>query len=415
MEFPRENAHHYRAFDLVTGEEIPTRYSGHTLRFVARDLPPVGYKKVRLERTTPVAPDPGDSLQIDGCAVQNEFYRIEADCNTGVVSHFTVLRSGEELVTANSGIPFNAPVRADSLLSLVYRPMSEDSMQVVVRDERPVRLMLVTTRPGHLFRESRITLWEGLDQVDVEHTVDLETLRFPEQFEDYGVAFPIAMRDGQSKVEVLGGFLDPNSDRFPGITHDAFSLRRSVAVSNDDLSVSLSAADSRVIRIREEPIGEGVTLFANLVNNFPEDWNRWEENEGQIDYRFCITAQAGPFRPSSTGQFGWERNTPPVVRYTWLRSAPSNESFMDVAGEGVVLMALRPSIDTKGVDLHLMNMVADSESLVRISSQWLDIHSGVEVLGSQSESRVLVTEGETALTVLPGGGIQILRFDRASN
>ncbi len=407
VEFPIENEHQYRAIDLSTGREIVSRYTGHTLRFVARDLPPVGYKKVRLERTATATPGPGYALQTDACLIQNAFYRIEADCATGNIVGFVARPSGAELVDTRSRILFNAPVNADSLLSLEYKPMAADSVRTLVRDERPVRLVLVTERPGHLFRESSITLWEDLDRVDVEHSVDLELLRVPDQFEDYSVAFPIALPGAHAAVDVLGGFLDPVVDRFPGITHDAFSLRRGVTVYNDLLTVSLSAADSRVIRIRETP--HGPVIIANLVNNFPEDWNRWEENEGQVNYRFSITSREGAFNSAAAGRVGWAFSTPPEVRYTWLRSSPAEESFLEIVGESVVLMAMKPAGDRSGVELTLLNMDPKSAASARIRSSRLDIHSG-ELVARRTDGTPLEVDQDYAFTVLPGGAVQTVKF-----
>ena len=107
--------------------------------------------------------------------------------------------------------------------------------------------------------------------------------------------------------------------------------------------------DSRVVRLRKEASGDRTTIYANLVNNFPENWNRWEPNEGTQDFRFSFTSDEISFQPAATSRFGWEINTPPVTRYTWLRSTPEQESFLTVHGHQVILLSLKPTSDRNGV------------------------------------------------------------------
>lgn len=402
-EFARENAHQYRARDLETGEVIPSHFSGYTLRFVARDVPPMGYKKVRLERINEPDESTSETLKTDGCVIENADYRIEGDCEAGHVVSIIDKKSGRDLIDSDGETPFNRPMRADSLFSLSFEPMNTDGAQMYVRDERPARLSLVTEREGHLFARTEYTLWDNLDRVDVQHTMDLETLAFPEQVEDYSVAFPFALSNREATIEVLGGFLNAQADRFPGIDHDAFSLRRSIAIHNEEQTVSWAAADSRVVRLRETADGEGITIFANLVNNFPEAWNRWEEKEGTLDFRFSFTSQEEAFQPTATSRFGWEINTPPVVRYTWLRSVPAQESFLTVEGEGVMVLALKPNADQTGVVLRLMNMDPNASSEARIASALLDMNTARQVSPRENTQRALnTTEEGLALTLTPG-------------
>ncbi|MCY4674518.1 MAG: hypothetical protein OXD43_12270 [Bacteroidetes bacterium] len=403
VEFPRENTHQYRVIDLSSKTVIPSHYSGYTLRFVVRDLPPVGYKKVRLERIIHPGSDLGEELQTNDCSIANTYYRIEGDCQTGRITHIVDLKSGKTLIDNNLQAPFGSPLRADSLLSLSFETMDADEVIMYVRDERPVRLVLVTEREDHLFAQSEYILWENLDRVDVQHTINLELLASPSEVEDYSVAFPFAISDPKAAVEVLGGFMDAQTDRFPGIEHDAFAPRRSIAIHNDAQTISWAAIDSRVVRLREENAGERLAIYANLVNNFPENWNRWERNEGTLDFRFSFTSDEMSFQPAATSRFGWEVNTSPVVRYTWLRSIPAQESFMTVNGDQVVLLALKPMSDRSGVVLRLMNMNPETSAEAQISSSLFDIRSGTNFLGLEKNSVSYdVGENLARVTLAPG-------------
>ncbi len=403
VEFPRENAHQYRAIDLNSKTVIPSHYSGHTLRFVARDLPPMGYKKVRLERITHPQLDPGESLQTHDCTIANTYYRIAGDCQAGRITHIVDRESGKTLIDNGGQTTFGSPLRADSLFSLSFEAMDVDEVNMYVRDERPARLVLVTQREDHLLAQSEYILWENLDRVDVQHTVNLELLTSPSDVEDYSVAFPFAIPNQEAAVEVLGGFLDAETDRFPGIEHDAFAPRRSIAIHNSTQTINWAAIDSRVVRLRKEASGNGITIYANLVNNFPEHWNRWESNEGTLDLRFSFTSDEIDFQPATTSRFGWEINTPPVTRYTWLRSMPAEESFITVNGHQVVLLSLKPMSDRSGIVLRLMNMDPETSAEAQIFSSLFDIQSGttLPIIGENSVSYD-VGENLARVTLAPG-------------
>ncbi len=410
VEFPRENTHQYRVIDLNSQMEIPSHYGGYTLRFVARDLPPMGYKKVRLERRTHPQSDPGEALQTHDCTIANTYYRIDGNCQTGHITSIVDLESGETLIDNDEQSTFGRPLRADSLFSLSFETMDVDEVKMYVRDERPARLVLVTEREDHLFAQSEYVLWENLDRVDVQHTINLELLTSPSDVEDYSVAFPFTISNQKAAVEVLGGFLDAETDRFPGIEHDAFAPRRSIAIHNGAQTISWAAIDSRVVRLRKEASGDGITIYANLVNNFPENWNRWEPNEGTLDFRFSFTSDEIDFRPATTSRFGWEINTPPATRYTWLRSMPAQESFVTVDGHQVVLLSLKPMSDRSGVLLRLMNMDPETSAEAQIFSSLFDIQSGT-TLPYIGENSVSYDAGENlARVTLAPGIIQTLGF-----
>lgn len=410
VEFPRENTHQYRVIDLNSNMDIPSHYSGYTLRFVARDLPPMGYKKVRLERTINHQSDLGEALQTHDCTIANTYYRIGGDCQTGRITHIIDLKGGKTLIDSNLQTPFGSPLRADSLFSLSFETMDVDEVKMYVRDERPARLVLVAEREDHLFAQSEYILWENLDRIDVQHKVNLELLTSPSQIEEYSVAFPFAISNQEAAVEVLGGFLDAQTDRFPGIEHDAFAPRRSIAIHNDTQTISWAAIDSRVVRLRKETSGDRITIYANLVNNFPENWNRWEPNEGTLDFRFSFTSDEISLQPAATSRFGWEINTPPLARYTWLRSIPAQESFITVNGHQVVLLSLKPMSDRNGVVLRLMNMDPETSAEAQISSSLFDIQSGTTfpILEENSISYD-VGENLARVTLVPGL-IQTLGF-----
>ncbi|HLT48034.1 MAG TPA: hypothetical protein VK002_12445, partial [Rubricoccaceae bacterium] len=389
VEFAHDAAR-YRVVDPATGAELPSRADGFDLHFVARDLPAVGYKKLRLEPRTGDAPSdpgssPGQALRAGDFTIENAHYRLEADPATGVLTSVTEKRSGAELVRAGAALPFGAPVRA-VFGDPAFRPLPAEGATVEVVDERPARLRLVVTYPGAVVRRVTYTLWEGLDRVDVEAAVDLEALAPVEATETYGLAFPFALEDPEVHVGLLGGFVVPERDRFEAIAHDAFSLRQSLALSGADATVSWAAVDSRVVHLREVE-GEGApTVVAVLANHFPESWNRHEENEGTWPLRFAFTRQEGGFDAAFTDAFGRALAQAPVAYPTWLTAAEPERAFLRLDGDPVHLQAFQPG-EGGAVTVRLRNPRPDAGAAVRVSLPGRDLDGAARVtfLGTRPE------------------------------
>jgi hypothetical protein len=388
FEFPRENPHHYRPTDVETGEELPFHFSGHTLRFVARGIPGLGFKKIRLSRIEPTESSAVESdLGVDGCSIENTFYRIEADCHEGLRGVFD-RRTGRRI----AGARFGDPVKSDSLFSLSFRRIEEDSSVVSVIDQRPARLALSVRRVGHLFESTEFELWENVDAIGVAHTLDLTRLEETDHYEDYSTRFEFDLDSSSAAVDVAGGLLDPVEDRLPGTEHDAYSIRRGVHMTDGVDAIDWASIDSRVLRLRSSDEGHPV-VFSNLVNNFPEDWNRWEPNDATLTYRYLVRRQPGLPGVHSYTRFAWEATVPIAPRYTWLRSSPSSRAFFNVDGNVVVSSVRR---EGRGISMRLMNPDTQQGTTARITSDsFLFFTPGaVDTTGEETSIEVTLLPGE---------------------
>lgn len=369
VEFPREAGQRYRVVDPVTEEEIPSHQDGHVLRFVAPDLPALGYRKLRLE---PRGEDvPPSTLEITEDTIENEHYRLVADPATGALASVTDKRTGAELVRSDAVLPFGVPARSEFGDEAGFVPMDE-AVMIRVEDERPARVRLVVERGGVVPRVA-YTLWDGVDRVEVEAEVDLETLGPVEVTETYGLAFPFALSGPVAHLGLLGGFVEPEQDRLDGIGHDAFSLRQSLSLTDAERSVSWASADSRVVYLRDT--GEPApTVVAVLANHFPPAWNRNEENAGTWPLRFAFTHRAGGFDAAFTDGFGRAFAQPPAVEHTWLTAAEPVRAFLDLDGDPVRLLAFQPdslprtrSGGEDAVLVRLQNPRPDADAAVRVT------------------------------------------------
>jgi len=196
----------------------------------------------------------------------------------------------------------------------------------------------------------------------------LDRLRPPVTAETYAVGFPFALTTPDVRMDVAGGFLTVPRDRLPGAITDAYAIRRTAGLSDGSMAIAWSAADSRVVYWQPDKSGREHLLLAILVNNFPDTWNRHEENRGRWTFRFSVCTYAGRFNAGRTARLGLETQTEFPAYRSWFRPEQAETSFVSVTGENVVLNALKPAETGDAVVLRVMNVDPDRVTTASVSS-----------------------------------------------
>ena len=248
---------------------------------------------------------------------------------------------------------------------------------------------------------------DGIDKVFVNTTVNLETLKPTKILEEYGLPFSFDVPNAIVKSEILGGYIEQDKDRLPGIVHDGVSLRRSASIFNDKENIIWSTADARVIRIRKDETTNNQVIISNLVTNFPNDWNRHEDLTGKIDFRYAFTSGNGSFDPAKTSMFGYELNTPLQVRKSWYRPTPSSEEYLTIDNPNVILVNLK-SVE-QGFIIRLLNVDSQHNQAAKIKSKLIanSLAEKIDLLGTPNQS-VEIKEGAFDVTLKAGEFSDIL-------
>ncbi len=404
VEFAHDAAR-YRVVEGATGEELPSVADGYDLRFVARDLPAVGYKKLRLEAR---AEAPATDLSTAPNVIENAHYRLVVDPATGALASVVDKATSTELVRTGAVLPFGLPVHATFGDPSGFAPLPADGVAVEVVDERPARLRLRVNFGDTVVPSVTYTLWENVAHVEVEADVNLEALAPVGITEEYGLAFPFALDDPTAHLGVLGGFVEAGVDRFTAITHDVYSLRQSLALTDADQTVSWTATDSRVIKLRDIEGEAAPTLVAVLVNHFPPAWNRNEANEGTWPLRFAFTHREGTFDAAFTDGFGRALAQPAVVYPTWLTAADPVRSFLKIDGDAVHLLAFQP--DDEGVLVRLKNPHPGADAAVRVSLPGRIVRSAEHIAFLGDEAVPVSLDGGSAAVRLGPNELVTLRL-----
>jgi hypothetical protein len=398
LSFPEIINQKYQVINLVPNETIPSYQKNHNLTFIARNLPPIGYKKFQLIPVNQTKQKQCDLL-IESNSIENVYYRLDFDSTRGVITGITDKKSGYKFVNISSPFAFGEPVVARGLIDKPFESFNEAETDVNIVDERPLRLILEIERKEHPFTKSKFVLWNNLNRIDASYFFNFELLKQTEILEQYGIAFPIKMNSQNVALEIIGGFISPE-ERLPGIGHNAFSIRRSGAFYNEKRCVSWASADCRTVDIRE--FGEEKVLIANVVNNFPESWNRNQKNSGILNFRFSFTSQEGRFDPGFTSRFGWDFCTEPVNRVSWYNTLEPERSFVKIDNNNIILVTMAALGNGKDIFLHFLNTNPYRSEQATVKSEYFKNSSAYQIdfLGNR-EKVIAVRNGSFSIELKP--------------
>jgi hypothetical protein len=287
--------------------------------------------------------------------IENRFYRINIPAKDTNSFEIIDKKSETAVIIGNKELPFTQLLRK-LITEQQFIPIEHPASHITIIDERPVRLKLRIDRAEFILETVEIILWENLDRVDTRYTINLERIIPPETAEEYGIAFPFFLEKPQTEIELLGGYLRPEQNEIRIAEHNAYSIRRTVALSKNNQNITLASKNCRVVRLIESPTSSSVTLMANLVNNFPASWNRREENRGKLSFLFSFTLQNNQFNPAFSSRFGWELYSDPSIYRSLFSKNPLEKSFLYIENENVTLAALIPDPEEKRLIFVLQNV-----------------------------------------------------------
>jgi len=398
IDFPATDTNDYAVIDLASGAEIPGHRSGERLSFVARELPGIGSRQFELvTRPAPAAPAAGPLTEknraaagkerahsqpekgrsapvqarghaalpaASGPAIENEYYRISS---TGKGIEILDAATGRPLMDPAAALPSFLPLRKRFQLNESFAPVAGWAGEPGIA-RNPVYEELSRGYTGALYRTITFRLWRGLNRIDIAVEIDLEALQKSEHTEEYGLAFAFNARGGEIRCETLGG-LTTLEERFSGVGHTFFSIRRALGAETAEGTLLLASPDCRVFAL--DTLNNAGTVIANLVNNFPESWNRNEVNSGRLTFRFHLAAADA--QQADIAAFGWEAAAEPLARRSWYTRAEPVQQYLTSSNPRVKILSLRPAGEENGrYELLLQNSDPEAGQVVTLQSAlWL--------------------------------------------
>ena len=351
------------------------------VRFVAQDIPAVGYKVFQL-RHAKKSIVPAAIAQTT--TLESPYYRIELDPVTGAVRGIYDKQLQRELVDQQSPYRFGQYLyvtggdKAPNRL-LDYRVISPQP-DLQIHPANNGRLVSVTRTPyGWVARmESADTNTPGIateiQLFDREKKIEItEDVRKKNVDTKEGVyfAFPLSMDAPQFQYEIQNGVVDPAKDMYPGAGHEWFSVQHWVSAQQNGASATVMPLDVPLVTLGDINRGAWPTqfgqrpgnIFSYVMNNY---WftNYRAGQGGHFRFRYVITS-APTTDAAQLSRMGWEEMTPleqdEITHQDKALDTPgplngNHESFLKVDDPALVLGAWKPAEDGNGTILRFIDL-----------------------------------------------------------
>jgi hypothetical protein len=347
------------------GRGVPSqRLANGELVFLAHEVPAFGARRYRVEA------GPAPSLTraaASGTTLTTPLLALAVDEATGAIA--SLRRQG-----------LAADLADGKLNEFVYLPggnvqdaQPSGPARVAVKEPGPLvaSLLVEGEAPGCRTLRREIRLVDGLDRVEIVNTVDKLPIRTVE-----GVHFGFAFNVPQARVRMNSALAvaEPERDQLPGACRNWFSVERWVDVANDSRGVTWVTVDAPLVEMggltanlpRGQPdpnaylktIEHSPRLFSWVMNNH---WhtNYRADQEGPTTFHYAIRPHAG-YDPVAAHRFAIE-STQPLLVVPATGDAPLAPRLR-VEPAGVVVTALKPSADGKGLVLRLFGASGQDES-----------------------------------------------------
>jgi hypothetical protein len=287
--------------------------------FVAPNVPAVGYRTYTL-KSEPGANTAGPAWsRSDDWSIENAFYRVRFDRETGAVAGLVDKTRNVELVDATS------PYRLGELIYAAGGNNPTTPARTPLPDQvtlhRPKASAFESGAGGPVFRSARtraslkmfphadleLRLYDHAPRVEFIYHLD-KTLTYEK--EAFYVAFPFAGAAPAVGYEAGGCAIHPGEDHLPGACRDWFSVQRWVTVSTQAGAVALSPVDTPLITLGGMTPGHWLkqidaatgTVFSYALNNY---WytNYKAGQDGSFELHYVLTS-ASEMDPSLASRFG---------------------------------------------------------------------------------------------------------------
>ena len=303
------------------GRPVPACRVDGKVVFLARDVPPCGYRVYRLRPGS--VPEPAESAR--SRRQENRFYRIEVDPKTGAVASLVDKQLGRELVdrTAPYGLNQYLYVSGGKGTRIETGRGPAPDLKISTTADARVRCLRLGTIGRRMIIESsatmtprlvtEITLWNEVKRIEFVNRV---TKKLTYDKEAVYFAFPFAAANPAVRYEAPLAVMRPDKDLLPGACRDWFTVQHFVEVSSKNAAVVWATPDAPLVCFGEINTGKWKRrldlanghLYAYVMNNY---WftNYLAGQGGDFVFRFAVTSRLGR-DAAAAARFGWAVSNP---------------------------------------------------------------------------------------------------------
>jgi hypothetical protein len=382
---------------------------GHALpsQLVVEDEQPVLYfVPPRLEgyatRTLGMVsggPPPPTVLTASPTTLDGPFYRLAVDPRTGGLASLVHKPTGRELVVPG-------PHRLGQTVYFDGAEATPVDVQSDVETIGPVLARLhVSYRIGPAETDLFVTLYAGLDQVDLDYRV----VKNPSTAEERLVhVFPVSPPGATLRLDTTGAVIRPRpapeGDLVKGANTRRFAVQGFVDASSPAGGVTLAPLDAFLFRNDLEPLS-----FEALGSD--QNFKEVTKDQGgatEFRFRYALRAHAGDY--DGAAAFAWSRSVAMPIEATRGRSSRAAAPGPAVDPARAIILALKPPDDpaVRGVVVRLRETAGRSGPLAIGTGAW---RRAVRLDLLEREGATLpITDGRVTID-LPAHGFAAIRLE----
>ena len=390
--------------DLSTHQTVPyeilsTGPDYHHVRFMAQDVPSVGYKAYAMK---PVEQPPATPPVSSEATLENQYYRVVLDTASGAVKSVFDKELNKELVNAASPYRFDQYLYVTGADRLPNRAMQYSPAvpvpELTIHGADGGRLVSVNRQPfgtvAHLESqavntpkiETEVILFNGQKKIEFINRVHKTEVYTKESAY---FAFPFAMEHPQFRYEIQNGIVDPSRDQLPGAGKEWFSVQHWVSAEEGGVAAALVPVDASLVSLGDifrgawpKQFGERPgTIFSYVMNNY-WDTNYAAGQGGDFTFRYVLTS-SDHLPVAGLSRLGWEEMTPAEVDQITSQDKAldtprpldaAEGSFVKVDQPNVVLVTWKMAEDGDGTILRFLE-VGGQSSTVEVQTPRVDVKS----------------------------------------
>jgi hypothetical protein len=442
--------------DAATGKSVPIEIEyGEMAHFVARDVPPLGYRTYvpsyeKTEHREPLFADNWDVLE-------NEYFRLRLDPRRGVVASLVDKQSGRELIDTSSKYGFGQylyerfdadqghnylvafckshpwPGWAEKTVKpnlppakeVPYVAASPKDFDLSIQRGPVNRMAMMTGHARKGFPHNVlvwVTLSRGCPFVDVGIGIPIKK---PDPWPEAGwLCFPLKVDKPTFQLGRLGSIIDPAKDCRRGSNNEVFCLNSGMTVLDPaGIGVGLCSPTSPLVslghpglfRYTKDFTPREPTVFVNLYNNqWGTNFQQWIGKMPAFTVRIWAAKKGSSESDLITPS--WEaRQRCLVGKFDGPAGdlAPS-QSGVELSRKGVLLTAFGANPDGDGTLLRIWEQAGKAgPCCVRLPQSFRNATALPCDLRGQTEGKPLpVRDGQLTLSLAPFAPASVILKNR---
>ncbi len=360
--YPGSTVH---VIEVATGLETPSQIvtvSGvQKLRFLAKDIPAVGYKVYEIvpgvggsfSNAATVSNSGGNKI------IENDYYKVTVAANGAITSLIDKTRSNKDFARSINGRTIN--------------DLGTSTGTLAVENAGPVSVTILATASAPESHTTRITLFKDLNRIEISNQI---TENF---FESYTWAFGFNLNTPDTWHEEVGAVIRAkllaNGGQYaPSLArHDWLTLNHFVDMTGSDgTGVTLSNADLQFFQLGNSTVDTLDTTTPQvsvLAGGQVDGSGLGIQNQGgdsQFLQRFALQTH-GAYDQTAAMKFALEHQNPLVTAPVTGGSQYPEASFslLTINNPNVLLWALKPAEDgiSSGLIARVWNLSSNAGSM----------------------------------------------------